>query len=309
MVFKESFNFSDLVNSSEFEIFYSAFWELANIPLALINTEKEYSLADEEGNSKLFCPTEKFNPICKILRSTPKGLERCLSNDDTKLKTAAQQHRAICYNCHAGLIDFIVPIYVGHKQIGSIICGQILPEPPTEEGFNNMWNKVKDLNPDKEKLRKVYLESTYMSPEKIESVLRLLSFFADYFCEVGVRIRILERKNKYPDIEKATKYIKKHFHEPISINEVADYVVLSRPYFSKLFKKAMGISFTEYLQELRLEETKRLLLQTDVSISKIAFSCGFSNLSYFNTFFRRMMKCTPGQYRAKTLKTKNIKTK
>ena len=291
------FNFNDLANSPEFKEFYSAFWELTHIPLALVDpTTPE--------NNKLFCPEESFNPICKLLRASPVGMKRCYDFDYTKVEESLIKHQGICYKCYAGLMDFTVPIYVGKRLIATVNCVQILSGPPTNEGFKKLWDSVCDLPVDKQTLRETYFASTYMTPMQIKAVLRILTFFCDYFCEVGVRLRILEKNNKYPEIEKAKEYLRKHYHEPISLSNVSGYVAFSESYFSTLFKNVQGISFTQYLQEIRLDEVKRLLADTNTAISKIAFNCGFSNLSYFNIFFRRMMKCSPSQYRAKNSKAK-----
>ena len=286
------FSFSDLIVSPECEDFFTAFWKLTNIPIAIVD-------AKDKRRIKLFTPKGSFNPICKAIRSSVKGEKKCHSVDDIKIEDAAQQHKGICYQCHAGLTDIAVPIYVGKRHIATISCGQIMNEAPTLKGFNELWHNVCELDIDKKALRKAYFESSFMPLDKIEAAFQILTSFVNYFCEVGVRLRILERNNKYPEIEKATQYINKHFSEPITISEVADYVAFSRPYFSKLFKKIEGISFTQYLQEVRLNEVKKFLRDTDVAISKIAFNCGFSGLSYFNAFFRKMMDCSPSQYREK----------
>ena len=131
------FNFFDLANSLEFKEFYDAFWELTHIPLALVDVK-------DPNNNILLCPKEKFNPICKLFCSSPKARKKCIAFDDIMAKEAAVTHRGICYKCHAGLMDFSVPIYVRKKHIATINCGQILPEAPTEDGFNKLWNAVCD---------------------------------------------------------------------------------------------------------------------------------------------------------------------
>ena len=291
------FDFADLVNSSECEDFYTSFWKLTNIPIALVDPE-------DKSGIKYFSPEGSFNPVCKVIRRSLKGEKKCLRVDKLKMDDAAKEHKGICYQCHAGLTDFAVPIYVEKRHIATVSCGQIMTEAPTEKGFNELWDNVCELDIDKQALRKAYFESNFMSPEKIEAVLQLLTSFSNYFCEVGVRLRILEQNDKHPEIEKATRYLKEHFSEPITADDVADYVAFSRPYFSKLFKQVEGMTFTQYLQELRLEEVKKLLWDTDTTISKIAFNCGFHGLSYFNAFFRKMMNCSPSQYRDRVKNTR-----
>ncbi|BCJ88235.1 response regulator transcription factor [Effusibacillus dendaii] len=99
-------------------------------------------------------------------------------------------------------------------------------------------------------------------------------------------------------IESATGYIHSHFHEPITLNEVADRVYLSASHFSRLFKAEMGVTFIEYLTRYRLEQSKKLLKMTSLPIEVIANNTGFANASYFATTFKRLEGKTPKEYRS-----------
>ncbi len=100
-------------------------------------------------------------------------------------------------------------------------------------------------------------------------------------------------------IEKAIDYVAKHFSEPIKIKDIADYLGLSRNYFSASFKKNCKISFAEYLNKTRVKESKYLLENTDFSMSKIAKAVGFSSQHYFTKIFKKNENITPLNYRIK----------
>lgn len=95
----------------------------------------------------------------------------------------------------------------------------------------------------------------------------------------------------------AIEYINQNFCEPITIQQLADTVHLSRSYFMGQFKQAAGMGAIEYINQLRIKKACRLLSDTDTGIAEIAFSCGYRNLSNFNRQFRQMVNCTPGAYR------------
>ncbi|GAX90030.1 helix-turn-helix domain-containing protein [Effusibacillus lacus] len=99
-------------------------------------------------------------------------------------------------------------------------------------------------------------------------------------------------------IESATGYIHSHFHEPITLNEVADRVYLSASHFSRLFKAEMGVTFIEYLTKYRVEQSKKLLKMTSLPIEVIANNTGFANAGYFATIFKRLEGKTPKEYRS-----------
>ncbi len=98
-------------------------------------------------------------------------------------------------------------------------------------------------------------------------------------------------------IKKSINYIAKNFDKNITLNEVAKEVHLNPSYFSSIFKQSTGSSFTEYLNMVRIEESKRLLANTDISIIDIAVATGFESQSYFSKVFKKYTGLTPSQYR------------
>lgn len=98
-------------------------------------------------------------------------------------------------------------------------------------------------------------------------------------------------------IKKAFSYISKHYSETLSLEDVAGYVHLNPAYFSTLFKQSSGSSFKEYLNMIRIEESKHLLSSTDYAIIDIAVAVGFEDQSYFSKVFKKYTGLTPRQYR------------
>ena len=83
----------------------------------------------------------------------------------------------------------------------------------------------------------------------------------------------------------------------LTLEEVANHVHLNPAYFSSLFKQSTGSSFKEYLNMVRIEESKRLLANTDYSVIDIAVASGFGDQSYFCRVFKKYTGLTPRQYR------------
>ena len=98
-------------------------------------------------------------------------------------------------------------------------------------------------------------------------------------------------------VKKAMLYISEHFNAPVTLEDVAHHVHLHPSYFSTLFKNSTGSSFKEYLNMVRIEESKRLLANTDYSIIDIAIATGFEDQSYFSKVFKKYTGLTPKQYR------------
>lgn len=100
-----------------------------------------------------------------------------------------------------------------------------------------------------------------------------------------------------PTIAKALRYIHANYSSHLSLDEVADSAGLSPNYFSNLFNTRMGISFSSYVNKVRIEQAQHLLLDTSISLIEIASLVGFEEQSYFSKVFKEITKLTPGKYR------------
>ena len=105
-------------------------------------------------------------------------------------------------------------------------------------------------------------------------------------------------KIKHVDIiSKAIDYVKAHYMRKLTLNEVAERVFLSPSYFSKIFKQEMGCYFKDYVNYIRVEKSKLLLLTGKASLVEIADNAGFYDQSYFNKVFKKLTGVTPKKYR------------
>lgn len=98
-------------------------------------------------------------------------------------------------------------------------------------------------------------------------------------------------------LERVTSYLEKHFREEISLAQAARVAGLTPGAFSRFFHKMTHRTFTGYRNACRVREACRLLDETDLSITEIAFACGFGNLSNFNRRFREEKRLAPRDYR------------
>lgn len=99
------------------------------------------------------------------------------------------------------------------------------------------------------------------------------------------------------------RYIDLHFKETLTLEQLADEAHINKYYLSHAFKREYGISPINYMINRRIEESKYLLAETDLSLSQIAQLLGFSSLSYFSQVFRRTQSVTPMEYRKNTKNT------
>ena len=99
-------------------------------------------------------------------------------------------------------------------------------------------------------------------------------------------------------VQKAITYISANYSYPIKIDEIAEYVGVSRSHLFRSFRSVMGLSPKDYLTDFRIKEACYLLHTTTLSITAIANSVGFDNSLYFSKTFHKEKGCTPSEYRA-----------
>ena len=98
-------------------------------------------------------------------------------------------------------------------------------------------------------------------------------------------------------IKKAIDFISTNYEKDISLDDVANHVGLNKYYFAHEFRTITGFTFVSYLNKLRCEMSKRLLITSKTNISEVAKSCGFRSKSYFAKTFKKYMKMLPNEYR------------
>lgn len=98
-------------------------------------------------------------------------------------------------------------------------------------------------------------------------------------------------------IRKVMSCVEEHYKENISLQDVSDLLGIGKEYFCRFFKKNMGISFLQYLNEVRLSHIYQGLMDTELPIAELMEENGFSNQKLFNRSFKALYGCTPSSVR------------
>ena len=108
---------------------------------------------------------------------------------------------------------------------------------------------------------------------------------------------------KLEKINRAITYINQNYEKPLSTAQLASIFYMSEGYFCQLFKDVMKQSAIEYLNTVRTEKAEHLLKTTSMSISEIAFYCGFSDANYFSRTYKKIKHESPTETRLKSFLT------
>jgi len=136
-----------------------------------------------------------------------------------------------------------------------------------------------------------------VSQEKAEAACRMLEMAVENISQKIIHPMEAESGVVPGAISKAAEILRKRYHEPLSLGEVAHAVGLSRERLSRLFHASLGITFSDYLNQVRLEHCREALQNSSRNIAEIAFACGFQSISQFNRRFKAAEGVSPRQYR------------
>ncbi len=180
-------------------------------------------------------------------------------------------------------IKYFTPFIDNHYISPTVISSDI-------PNYNKLLETVKNLID-------IYTNKGDFFEIKLKSELYNLFYilFSDFFEFDSKEASI--RDNTTRNIKTILDYISENYMKTITIDELADSVKLSKHYFMRFFKKYMGMTCIEYINDYRLNIASNLLLTTDMQITEVSSNVGITNLSYFNRIFKKKYNMTPKEYR------------
>lgn len=201
-------------------------------------------------------------------------------------------------NMHA-MVEWIRAENSTKKVIDSFVSkwskGSMTPEQVRREAYE-LLSAHAYLNGDSKTLSD-YRDHIWRCDTVVQLEAALRHFFEEM--EHPNQLRLQDKGHGGQLITKAISYIKLHFREELTLQEVADTIHVSKSYLSNLFKKQSGQNFIDYLIDLRLHEAKRMLVQHEYKIYEVAEKSGFNDVKYFSKLFKKMTQMTPVEYREK----------
>lgn len=267
--------------------------------------------------------------FCKKMRSSKHGVycEKCDSHGGLE---AARIGKPFIYLCHAGLIDFAIPIIVDGLYLGALMAGQVLLD---EENSENMPERILQGVSNTLELasapefKRSYALLPVMRLEKVVALANMLSHIGDYCVEKAVLGEAFEQLNSRTNtadlfknplmkissdseepsaaarepnklLKPALTYINNHPKEKITLSKMAALCSISPSYFSKLFAKEKLGNLSDYVNHIKMAHAKQLLLSTDWTIRTISENLGFDDSGYFIKVFKRDTNKTPLEYRS-----------
>jgi AraC-like DNA-binding protein/ligand-binding sensor protein len=278
-----------LTRSAIYRDYVRAFSGATGIPLALRPIE-HWQLAMHGARNE--------NPFCALMARSNRSCAACLEVQRKLTEKTGDRSRTV--TCFAGLSDSAVPIRLGDQLIGFLQTGQVLLKQSNKFRFDRAAKKLVDwgVHVDLGKAREAYFHTKVLTKKQYRSMLRLLEIFARHLSILSNQIAVENSKGEPPPVTRAKQFIAQNQDGAICLATVAKAVNTSTFYFCKLFKRATGLTFTDYLARVRIEKAKTLLLlDRNRRVSEVAYDVGFKSLTHFNRVFRKIVRQSPTSYR------------
>jgi AraC-like DNA-binding protein/ligand-binding sensor protein len=280
-------------NSELFSEYETAFEDATGLPLT-IRPMQFWNLAHRNRRTE--------NPFCAMLAQTNRSCAACLEVQQQAADAATDAPATV--TCFAGLCDSAVPIKLGERRLGFLQTGQVALKQPSQAGFKKISAKIIEwgLKIDLTRLEEAYLNTKVLTQQQYGAVIRLLEIFGKHLSLTANRMTVQDAEAEPPMIRRAKAHIAGHYGDPIGLDEIARAMHVSTFYFCKMFKKATGLTFTDYLGRVRVEKAKNLLLNPHLRVSEIAYTVGFQSLTHFNRIFRKVTGEAPTDFRERSKK-------
>jgi AraC-like DNA-binding protein len=199
----------------------------------------------------------------------------------------------------AGLSESAVPVYAGDHILGFLETGEVMLKIPTKKHFASVTQQLRawGYKTDWKQLERAYFRSCVLLPDRYRAMLGLLNIFAQQLSALINQMMLEKNNGEPPLVLKAREYIDKHKTEKLSLADVAKATGASVFHFCKVFHKATGLTFTDYVARVRLEDARARLLNPNLRVSEIAYDAGFQSLTQFNRTFKRVLGQSPSESR------------
>ena len=125
-------------------------------------------------------------------------------------------------------------------------------------------------------------------------LIHLLNYYSAYR---GTSSSFESKHRQIDRLDPLFRYLDEHYADPITLNDAARVVGMSKSHFIHFMKQVTGMSFVSYLNQFRVSKAQALMASTDKSLAEISYEVGFCDQSYFGQVFRKLLKTTPRDYR------------
>lgn len=247
-------------------------------------TQMRIVIFDADMNELLAYPQSRGD-FCALLRRDPEGEARCQASDRGGCMRCAKSREVVIYRCHAGLTEAVVPIMDRSDVLAYVMFGQIVPG----ESCAAAKDAIRRAYPD---FSDVIERIPAKSAQELGAAASVLQAITSYMM---TNRWVVPGKSEF--IRQIDHYIEDHLDRSITVDEICEAFRIGR---TKLYETSMdylGCGLAEHIRSQRIRHAQRLLTETDMPITEIAYAVGFSDYNHFSRVFKQITGTAARQYR------------
>ena len=271
------------LNKDRILSFFEGFHTLTGIKIALFSGS---------GKEILSYP-EEHCPFCGFIRSREDGNNNCEISNRKSFEHCKKTKKIEMFHCHAGLIETTVPLIDTGAVIGYIMFGQITDNPDKAGLRSTLSKAIRKYEQQPKGIDASIFDVVYKNSEQINATAKILEA-----CTLYVLLSNMISLRNENFIRNLNLFLLTHLSEDLSVDRLTEEFNISKNKLYDSVTKYMGIGIAKHIKKLRLEEAKRLLIETDMTIVQIADRVGFTDYNYFCRVFKKEVGLPAGKYRS-----------
>jgi AraC-like DNA-binding protein len=233
-------------------------------------------------------PKEK-SQFCAEIHKHEGEYQKCHEGDKLAFRDVLATDETVIYKCRYGLTEAICPLYNFGILTGYLMAGQICDD---NTNLKDVEEALRKLPVKESRVKRLIEELPIVKDDLILSYVKVMQICAQY----------LTLSNAMPGLKptiakSAHTYIYENLDKKITIKDICEVVGCSKTTLISSFKKEFGTTVNVAITKARLEKAKKLLSETDMSISEVAGATGFYDQAYFSKVFSSEYGKSPSEYK------------
>ncbi len=254
-------------------------------------TKATISIWDSDFNQILVYPTP-IPLLCGKIKGCRKGNKMCHSSDVLACLRATNTKKHFSYTCHAGLVDTVVPVSNKGEIIAYIMFGQIRDAEEEYSSLENVKKLCKKYDIDEKEIEKDYNSLFVLTHRQIDAAAHFLKMCTSYiYMSQMIKIEKNELALEIDD------YITKNLAQILTVAGLCSHLKISKNTLYETSHKCFNTTIKNYIISRRIDEAKRLLTTSALSIPELSGSVGIGDYNYFIRLFKSRVNYTPLKYR------------
>lgn len=234
----------------------------------------------------------RHSGFCRLIRATESGLNSCRMCDAAAFEQVKRQRKVLTYRCHAGLTEVIAPVFGQEQIIGYLMIGQMRTHYESESQWQQLKESLLKEQIEIDFLKNAFMKMKSVTEEEIESCAYILQACASWlWLDQTIRMQSEDLSSRLE------QYIDQYLDKDLSLPWLARELGVGKTTLYHCSMSCFGMAPGKLIQRKRIDEAKRLLLQTDDSIAMIAAKVGIADYNYFSKLFKQDQGMSPREFR------------